>query len=161
MPASTRLPAIVYGLGPNGFTITNASPNFPSGARKAFLEFARAVSWRPAKLEARDCTFLSLVTSVDGVVVCRLSQCPADAYGRELAMRIEGILCGSDEVLWRSFITAIAWPNEIISEPCEVVISDLVSDSNNTSVNWSAASGRPLILAPRRLINAPASWFAL
>lgn len=160
MSQGGELPAIAYGPGPGGFGVLNVSPRFSQRARLAFLDFAKAVSWRPAKLKASHVVCLALVPSPDGVVACRLTECGADAYGRNLAMRVEGILCGHDDRCWRHFTAADAWPSEAISNSSGVVVSGIHDASSVVNLEWTPASGRPLILAPRTLVNAPAHWFA-
>lgn len=159
MNEGRELPIIVYGPGPGGFGILSVSRGFSASARLAFIRFAKAVSWRPAKTEEKDVVCLSLVPSPDGVLACRLTECGADVYGRNLAMRVEGILCGHDDRCWLRFTAADAWPSEPISDSCDVVTPGLADAGSVVNVEWSPASGRPLILAPRRLVNAPAHWF--
>lgn len=155
-----KLPAIVYGPGPAGFGIMSASSGFLERARLAFLGFAKSISWRPAKMEAADMACVALVPSPDGVVACRLTECGTDVYGRRLAMRIEGVLCGHDDCVWGRFTALDAWPNEPIGESCEVSVHAETNGGSAAKVEWTPASGHPLILASRKLVNAPAQWFA-
>lgn len=160
MAEDSTLPGIVYGPGLDGFTILGVSPRLPDGARKVFINFAKSVTWRPAKLEAPHAVALALIPSPDGVVVCRMSECSVDAYGRGLAMRVEGVLCGHNDAIWRRFAASDAWPVETVSNPCEVPALTAVDADSVPRVNWSPRTGEPLILSSRILVNAPARWFA-
>jgi len=153
------LPAIVFGAGPVGFGVLSISVGFPDAARLAFLDFAKAVSWRPAKAEARNAVCLALVPSPDGVVACRLTEHGNDAYGRGFAMRIEGVLCRHDDRIWRHFAASSAWPSERISDCREATVGTEAQENSSQIVPWTPASGYPLILAPPALVNAPALWF--
>ena len=159
MAEKFTLPGIMYGPGPDGFAILGVSRRFPQGARRAFVDFAKAVSWRPAKMKATDTVALALVPSTDGVLACRMTDCAADAYGRTLAMRVEGVLCGHDDAVWRRFAELDAWPPETISEPWEVSVPGPVDTESVPQLTWRPCVGRPLILFSRELVSAPGRWF--
>ena len=155
------LPAIVYGPGRDGFAVLGSSARLLDGDRRAFLDFAKAVSWRPAKIDAKSEVALAVVPSPNGIIVCRLSECEADAYGRNLAMRVEGVLCGRQDNSWHWLTDPLAWPQCSIVEPFELELPVSTKLHQHPSVQWNPATGMPLILASRELVNAPARWFIL
>ena len=163
MSQTRILPCIIYGLGVDGFDIQGMSHQFPSEGRKAFLNFAKSISWRPAKLEAKNAIALALVPSHDGVVSCRITEGNVDIYGRNLVMQIEGVFCGDDENTWKYYMVPEVWPKDTISDPYEMKVSEEV-DNKTTALphtDWTPTSLIPHIMASRKIVNAPAQWFII
>lgn len=159
MKPDQLLPAIVFGLTNNGYDIIGKAEDLSPVDINAFLGFAKAVSWRPAKLKEKEVQGTALVPCPGGVFACRLSETSPDTYGRQMAMCVEGILCPAEETAWCSWLEPENWPSRTIQAP--YMVRDIPEKNNDNTVlpdNWNPESNQPLVLIPPHLINMPQTW---
>jgi hypothetical protein len=162
MKPETLLPAVVFGLTKKGYDIIGKSDDISPEDINAFLHFAKAVSWRPAKLKEKDIQGTALVPCPGGLFACRISETSPDTYGRQMTMLIEGILCPAQKAAWEPWLSPANWPSRTIQSPYHLnETPEGKTESPQIPENWDPGSNHPLVMISSHLINMPETWHVL
>jgi hypothetical protein len=163
--APATLPVLVFGPSGNGYGLLGKKDHVPPQAVDAFMRFVKAISWRPAKLEAPNLKGLALLPCQDGIFVCRISETLPDSFGRRPTMLVEGIYCPDVRSIWLTWLDWDNWPQEALTSSSIAAPVAQTSSSSPPSAtylprNWTPATAVPVVFLSEQLLSMPKGWSA-
>lgn len=161
----TTLPVLVFGPAEEGYGLLGKKDHIPSQAVDAFIRFAKAISWRPAKLEAPNVKGLALLPCPEGIFVCRISETVPDSFGRRPTMLVEGIYCPDVRSTWLTWLDWDNWPQEAltsssIAAPVAQTSPPTPPLAANLPRDWTPATAVPVVFLSEQLLSMPQGWSA-
>ena len=152
MVAAETRHVLIYGKTDAGnYDLVHADAAVPEQVLSLFVGFAKAVNWRPRKLDEPEYVATGVLPCGQHVIVCRLLEdsTDADPQNRPLVMRVEGVVCPASDIRWQRWLNPAAWPHSQLSAPFRPMNAEPQDGVSAPAVNQALVYGKPFLPEPR------------
>ena len=152
MVAAETRHVLIFGKTDAGdYDLVHADAAVPEQVLRLFVGFAKAVNWRPRKLDAPEYVATGVLPCGEHVIVCRLLEDSKDAdpQNRPLVMRVEGVVCPAGDIRWKQWLNPAAWPPARLAVPFNPLNAEPQDGVSAPVINQALVYGKPFLPEPR------------
>ena len=152
MVAADTRSVLIFGKTETGdYDLVHSDAAVPEQILRLFVSFAKAVNWRPRKLDAPEYVATGVLPCGEHVIVFRLLEDSKDAdpQKRPLVMRVEGVVCPASDIRWKQWLNPVAWPPARLAVPFNPLNAEPQDGVSVPVINQALVYGKPFLPEPR------------